>query len=112
MPNGLACRASFPTSKGVVKHARTHKKEEGEEEKGDDDEEEEEDIRVLKLTVDMLAYKYMTVHVGEYGAKRKEIRALSGKKSKGAWIRARLVGRKYDSVKLPGPSCTWRRIFQ
>ena len=50
----------------------------------------------------MLAYKYMTAPVGEYGARRKEVRAMFGGKSKGAWIRARLVGRKYDSVKLNG----------
>ena len=103
-PNGFACSASFPTAKGLVNHTRTHKKEEDEEEEeeDDDDEEEEEPLKVLKLTVDMMAYKYMTAPVGEYGVKRKEVRSLLGGKSKGAWIRSRLVGREYDSVKLYG----------
>ena len=54
------------------------------------------DDGVLKLTVSMVAYNAMTADVGERGRKKKECRLDKD------WVRQRLDGRKYVSVKLYG----------
>jgi len=53
-------------------------------------------VRVLPLTVDMVAYSYMTGEVGCRGRKKKEIRLPS------EWIRSRLEGKTYDAYLLYG----------
>lgn len=53
-------------------------------------------VRVLPLTVNMVAYSYMTGEVGYRGRKKKETRLPS------EWIRARLEGKEYDAYLLYG----------
>ena len=109
-PNGKRCTAAFSTARGLLNHQRMHAKpessgdEEEEEDSFEDEEYEDDDAQVLKLTLTMLAYEYMTAPVGEFGAKRTEYRSVRGGKSKGKWIASRLVGRTYKKVKLYGGS--------